>query len=168
MNIRVIKLGTVCTDKATGLTGTLTHWLLNMDKEIAYLFQPRGISPENGQPVSRFNLGPVRLELPENAFETVDVPFEILGSIVTDKASEFTGMAVEFVRHINGCFHVIIQPRGVLEKTNSPIQKLDFDLRRCSGEKIIELTPAEIDRSKKTHPSPTGSVLDTFRPHLPE
>jgi hypothetical protein len=31
---------------------------------------------------------------------------------------------------------VVIQPKGVLPKTNSPIHKADLDLRECSGEKI--------------------------------
>jgi hypothetical protein len=51
-----------------------------------------------------------RLDIGENDFEMVEVPFEVFGTQVTDKASGFTGMATLFIRHINGCFHVEIQP----------------------------------------------------------
>lgn len=164
MIIKVIKLGTVCKDKATCLTGTLTHWLINMDQQVTYLFQPKGINPENGQPVGKIRMEQARLEIPEDSYEEIEVPFEIIGSIVTNKASGFSGTAVSFIRHVNGCFHVAIQPRGVLSRTNSPIQQNEFDLRECRGEKIIELTPTEKKRSETTYPSPTGSVLETFNP----
>jgi len=167
MKIQAIRLGTVCKDRATDLKGTLTHWLLDMDQTITYLFQPEGINPENGQPVAKISLEQARLEVPQNSLEEIDVPFEILGSTVTDKASGFSGMAVDFVRHVNGCFHVVIQPKGVLPKTNSPIGKADFDLRQCSGDKIPEFKPAEVDKSRKDYPSPTGDTLDAFERHQP-
>jgi hypothetical protein len=163
MKIRVLKLGTVVVDKATELEGTLTHWLIDMGGGINYLFQPKGLT-EDGLPLTKLYLEEKRLAFKSSDFEEVEIPFEILSTKVTDKASGFTGMAVEFVRHINGCFHVVIQPKGVLPKTKTPIQKCDFDLRQCTGPKIIELSKAELAKSKLEKPSPTG---DKFEPDLP-
>ena len=57
MKIRVLKLGTVCTEKATGLKGTITHWLIDMGQRIDYLFQPNGLlNPEDGMPVKKIML----------------------------------------------------------------------------------------------------------------
>jgi hypothetical protein len=165
MLIKTIKLGTVCKDKATTLEGTLTHWQCDMGGRIDYLFQPTGINPDDGQPVRKIALEPERLEVPPDSHEEIDVPFEILGSLVRDKASGFAGMAVCFVRHINGCFHVGIQPPGVLAKTQSPIRKCEFDLRECAGEKIPVLTPEEKKRSEEQNPSPTD---DKFEESLPK
>jgi hypothetical protein len=163
MKIKVLKLGTVCLDKATNLQGTLTHWGINMGARISYLLQPKGLNDE-GQPVQKLYLEEERLSVKPEDFEEVEVPFEILGTQVTSKASGFTGMAVEFIRHINGCFHVVIQPQGLSEKTKAPIRKCDFDLRECTGDKIVELSQQELARSKRERPSPTG---DTMEPDLP-
>ena len=162
MIIETITLGTVCKDRATGLTGTLTHWVLDMDKRVEYVFQPKGLD-SNGQPIDHLLLGTVRLDVNESDFEDVDVPFEILGTEVTDMASGFTGMAVDFIFHINGCFHVAIQPQGVVERTGLPIRKCEFDLRRCSGEKIIELSEAELAESTEKDPSPTGNTITSIK-----
>jgi len=158
MEIKVLKLGTVCTDRATKLKGTLTHWSLDMGGGTCYLFQPKGLD-ENMQPVKKIALELARLEVQETDFEMVMVPFEILGSIVENKPSGFKGMAVEFVRHVNGCFHVVIQPEGILPRTKLPIQKCEFDLRECTGKKIVELTAKELAQSKEKAPSPTGDVF---------
>jgi len=90
------------------------------------------------------------------------VPIEILGTIVTDKPSGFTGMAIDFIRHINGCFHVTIQPKGLLKKNGNPIQKADFDLRQCTGKKIKELSESELKESKKKNPSPIPYPKESF------
>jgi hypothetical protein len=154
--IRVAKLGTKCRDKATGLDGTLTHWVCDLAGVIKYLFQPKGVNPEDGQPVSKIGLELERLEFSDDPFEDVEVPFEVLGTFVADDASGFNGIAVAFVRHINGCFHVVIQPQGSLPKTNSPITRADFDLRQCVGEKIPKLDQKELAESRDRKPSPTG------------
>lgn len=150
-------------DKATRLSGTLTHWLCDMDHAFEYIFQPKGLN-EDGQPLPYIQLELSRLEVSEDMFEEVDIPVEILGTQITDNPSGFTGMAVEFVRHVNGCFHVVIQPAGILEKTKMPVKKRDFDLRQCSGEMITKMTAEELKASKKDKPSPTGNV---FRDDLP-
>lgn len=164
MKIRVLKLGTVCSDKATELTGTLTHWIVDMGKGVKYIFQPKGLNDE-GFPVKKLILEEARLNVKTEDFEEVDIPFEILGTNVTDKATGFTGMGVEFVRHINGCFHVCIQPKGILEKTKTHVGKCEFDLRGCTGPKIIELSEKELRESQEKEPSPTGNVVGFELPH---
>ena len=160
MIFKTIKLGAVCVDRATGLTGTPTHWVLDMDKRVEYVFQPNGLD-SNGQPLDHLILGLARLDVNYSDFEEVDVPFEILGTEVTDMASGFTGMAVDFIFHINGCFHVAIQPWGVVQRTKLPIRKCEFDLRRCRGEKIIELSEAELAESIEKESSSTGNSLSS-------
>jgi len=164
MQVRVLKLGTVCRDKATDLEGTLTHWLMGMDKGINYFFQPKGLD-EDSQPVEKLYLEKDRLNVKETDFEIVDVPFEILGTAVTSKSSGFTGMAIQFLYSINGCFHVFIQPSGLSAKTKTAIKKHDFDLRDCTGKKITELSERELKDSRQQKPSPTGGVLP--QPELP-
>jgi hypothetical protein len=155
-SVSVLKLGTQCRDKATMLDGTLTHWLMNMSGRVEYLFQPKGLNEENGQPIEKLYLCSERLSASESDLEDIEVPFEILGSQVTDKASGFTGMAIHFIRHINGCFHVEIQPKGRLPKKGTPVSSADFDLRSCTGKKIIELTESELQKSKTEKPSPSS------------
>lgn len=152
---RVIKLGTVCTDKATGLTGTLTHAGISMGKHILYIFQPKGVD-DKGQPLRNLLVEAERLKGVENRFEDLEVPFEILGTVVTDKATGFSGMAISFTQHINGCFHVWIQPKGSVKNTNEPIEKNDFDLRGCEGVMIKKMNAAALKQSKKDQPSPVG------------
>lgn len=159
MKINVLKLGTVCVDKATELEGTLTHWAIDMGKRIDYLFQPRGLN-ENGLPVNKILLEEERLNIQKTDFETVEVPFDIIGSVVTIKASGYTGMVVGFVRHINGCFHLVVQPKGTSQKTGTPIQKCEFDIRECTGDKIIKMSEPELKQSKVDKPSPTGDTVN--------
>ena len=59
---------------------------------------------------------------------------------------------------INGCFHVVIQPKGISQKSGTPIQKCEFDLRECTGDKIIELSEKDLAQSKKDTPSPADTV----------
>jgi hypothetical protein len=164
MKITTIKLGTECKDKATELVGTVTHWLLDMGLRVDYVFQPLGLNPENGQPVDKLVIEKERLIYPADGMEEVDVPFEILGTVVTNKSSGFHGMAVGFVCHLNGCLHIVIQPPGTLPKTNSPIRKAEFDIRECRGEKIPEPTPSERKKSTKENPSPTGDRFEEYMP----
>jgi len=162
-SVRVLKLGTVCKDKATGLTGTLTHWNMSMERHVCYLLQPKGLDDEC-QPVRKLFLETSRLEAKEADFESVDVPIGILGTHVEHKPSGFHGMATEFIRHGSGCFHVVIQPKGVCKKTQDAIQPRDFDLRECTGEMITKLSEQELEASRKEKPSPSG---DSMRRILP-
>lgn len=156
VKIKVIKLGTKCVDKAIQHQGMVTHLFCNMEKRINYLFQPRVLNPENGLPVKSILVEQERLDISLENMEEIELPFEILGTPVTDEGTGFTGMAVEFVRHLNGCFHIIIQPSGLLKSTNSPVQKAEFDPRRCSGPMIKQMSDEEFKKSLIKDPSPTG------------
>ena len=152
--VKVIKLGTMCKEIASELPGMLTHWTYDMEGRVSYIFQPKGLDLE-GRPVKKMYLEAARLDVQETDFEEVEVPDQILGTQGTEKGSGFTGMVVSFIRHINGCFHIYIQPKGVNLKTGSIIEKLDFDLRSCEGEMITQLSEAELKESKLATPSPT-------------
>jgi hypothetical protein len=158
MKIKVLKLGTTCTDQATELKGTVTHWFIDMGQRIDYVFQPEGTNPDDGQPLPKIILELERLSVTEDDFEEVEVPMEILGTQIMDKPSGFSGMAVGFTRHTHGCFHVSIQPPGRLPKTNGPVKKTDFDLRSCIGAAIKPMTSAELDRDHEARPSPTDDL----------
>jgi hypothetical protein len=162
VKIIVLRLGTVCLDRATELEGTVTHWIIGMGRSVKYLFQPKGLDGD-GQPCRKLILVVERLEVSEDDYGEVDVPFEVLGTQVTSKSSGFTGMATEFIRHINGCFHVMIQPAG-LSNAREAINELDIDMRDCMGEKIVELSLEDLDESLKNKPSPTN---DSFQEKLP-
>lgn len=153
-SVRVLKLGTECRDRATWLNGTVTHWLMNMGGSVDYMFQPKGLDEEM-QPIKRLYLCAERLTVKEGDFEDVDVPFDILGTQVTNTASGFTGMATLFVRHPSGCFHVEIQPKGMLPKKGTPISSREFDLRECFGDRIPKLTKKEHEESTVKEPSPS-------------
>lgn len=161
IKLRMIKLITPCKEKATGLKGRVTHAIVKTDKSVKYIFQPSGINPENGQPVEQMFIGPERLDVPKESLEEVEVPFEILGTQVTDMASGFNGMAIEFVRYTHGCFHVIIQPKGMLPKTKSPIKQHEFDLRQCTGPMIKQLDAQQLAQSRQKNPSPASVRFDS-------
>lgn len=155
MKIRVCKLESIITEQETGLTGMLTHWIYNRDNSIRYIFQPRGINPKDQQPVDRIVITPSTIpsDTPSEDFE---VPDGLLGTVVTDRASTFTGIASAFVCHLDGCLHVKVQPSGIVPGTNAPIGANEFDLRRLDGPGIPERTAEEVEESKKTKPSPAG------------
>ncbi len=165
--IHAVRLNTVCTDIATGIEGTITHWLYNMSGEITYVLQPKGINSKSGLPVSRLNLELARLKVPAKGFEEVDIPNEILGTEVEDVATGFRGMAVAFIRYINGCFHIVIQPAGLLAENNSPFPKAEFAIQGCKGPKIPELTPEAKKVVDAERPSPIGDnnlLIEEFVP----
>lgn len=152
MKIAILKLGTIGCDKATGLTGMLTHCHIYSSMDTRYLFQPNGINRETGRPVRRLAINSHRFS--PWVFEDVEVPVEVIGTQVTDDASGFTGIATSFIRHVNGCLHVVVQPPDRLSKSNEPYPEMEFDLRQCSGEAIKEMSETEKRESKLTAPSP--------------
>lgn len=157
--VRVLKLGTECTDIPTGFRGTLSHWSYDMEGRIDYLLQPTGLN-EEGQPLPYLHVCERRLDVKEEDHEEVEVPTEILGTVVKDTSTGFEGTAIDFMRHLNGCFHVFIQPKGTVGGKKEPIRKRDFDLRRCTGEMIKKLSEEERRQSERDTPSPTGDAFD--------
>lgn len=160
---KVLRMGTEALDRATGLVGQTTHWIMGMSGAITYFVQPRGLDSE-GQPLGKLFMPAERLEVKDSDFEEIDIPFNILGTTVTDDASGFTGMAINLIRHRNGCFHVNIQPSGKVKKTGKPIEAREFDIRGCSGEQIPVLTEEQMKQSEEKNPSPT----DDRMPAIPE
>ncbi len=154
MLIQLLRLRTKYTDKATKIQGTLVSWIMNMGQNVQYVFQPTGLDQDTGLPLERICLEEARLEVAEEQFEEVDVPVEILGTQVTDTATGFTGMAVGFVRGMNGCFHVLVQAPVTSGKDQNPLRRQEFDLRGCTGEKIPALTEDQLTESHKKNPSP--------------
>jgi hypothetical protein len=151
----MIELGSEVEDKATGLKGMVTCLQIEMNKSVYYTFQPKGLNPKTGQPVEGMWLveerltGGARIDMP-------DLPVNVLGTIVEDKASGFKGLAVSLVYHLNGCVHFNIQPQG-LQETGAPIETHNFDIRRLTGEAIKPMTKEVKKADEKERPSPTGS-----------
>jgi hypothetical protein len=155
MNIRVFELESIITEAETGLTGMLTHWIYNRDGSLRYIFQPHGLNPEDRQPVDRICINPASIPASTPMID-FEVPDGILGSQVEDRASTFAGTAVSFVCHLDGCLHVRVQPKGVVQKTQAPIAATEFDLRRLKGDAIPVMTKAEREQSLVEKPSPAG------------
>lgn len=156
--VRVIKIGTACKDRATGIEGVITHWRADMDHYIHYVFQPKGLNPKTKQRLKTSFLELGRLQLPEDCFEEVEAPLGVIGSIATHDATGFTGVVVSAVQHPHGCFHIWIQPPGTLEESGEGIDPDDFALTACSGEKIPSKTPAEKKDDERKKPSPHGDT----------
>jgi len=152
MKIKILKLGTIVKDSATGVEGMLTIVATDMDGSHLYMFQPRGLNPKTGAPVDRMVIATARIVGGEEI--EVDLPVEILGTIAEDLATGFTGMIIQLDYHINGCIHVDIKPVGVIAETGTTIESQSFDLRRIKGDKIKPLAEEALEESKKKTPSP--------------
>jgi len=149
----VYDLGKMVTDKASELEGMLTHAQFSEGGEIAYLFQPKGLNPEDGQPVkSMWLIGENRIK--GGTKTDLPIPLELIGTVATDKATGFKGKIIHLTLHISGCLHALIQPRGHVKKTGAMIEPCDFDIRRLSGRKIPKLTASQLKKSQKKKPSP--------------
>lgn len=152
MKITILKLGTIVKDIPTGVKGMLTIASIDMDKNITYVFQPCSLNPTTGQPSDRIIVTEARLKNAEN--QMIDLPVEILGSIVEDKATNFRGTAISLDYHISGCVHFDVKPKGLIKKTGCTIDTYNFDIRRLVGDKIPALDEEKLEESKKSTPSP--------------
>lgn len=159
----MFKLGSVVTDTASGLSGILTHFMIELGGSMFYNLQPRGLNPEDGSPVKKMWLSPARIQGAE-LVPAFDLPLQVLGTRCEDTGSGFAGIATALIQHISGCAHVTIQPQGINKKDGGHIDPHDFDLRRCRGAAIPLLTELERQQSQKQRPSP---MPVTFRPHRP-
>lgn len=154
MEITFMELGEFIKEKASEIEGMLTHLRLESGNNRHYLFQPRGLSPETGLLIDPFWIDESRIL--GGTPTTADLPIEILGTQVEDKASGFKGLAIDMTYHINGCVHFYVKPKGVIEKTGATIRSQEFDLRRLKGDAIKVLTKEEIKKSQQENPSPAG------------
>lgn len=170
--LKFIILGTVVTDRASGITGTVTHWFYDIQGNVQYQFQPPGTNPETGGAAKPIMVVENQLVIPHNGFEELSVPVNILGSEVcvissfvrssTDQPEPegIVGMALSFVRHRNGCLHVNLRRSGIHLKTKSPYEIHNYDIRDLGGDEIPRLTPDEIRASQAANPSPSETVFD--------
>jgi len=150
--LQILGLGQMVTDTASNIKGMLVIFQMDMSNNQNYLFQPSALSPETRMPVKSFWIDKNRI-LGGNE-EEVELPLEVLGTHVEDKATGFNGTAVAFSYHLNGCTHFGVKAKGVIEKTGESIGLIDFDIRRLKGDAIKELSKEEFENSKKQTPSP--------------
>ena len=148
----MIKLGTIITDKVTEVKGMLTMYNVDINHNEHYLFQPSALNPETKEPIDTFWLTEKRIVGGETI--SVSLPLEILDTQVEDKATGFNGTAISLNYHLNGCVHVDVKPKGIIEKTGATIKVREFDVRRLKGLAIKELSDIELEKSKVENPSP--------------
>lgn len=155
MKIELFKLRSFVIDTGTGMEGMLTHSAHFQDGSIRYGFQPRGLDQETKEPLKRIFLESARVVGSNPPIEEIELPVEILGTIVTDEASGFTGRAIQLIQHTHGCVHVMVQSQ---EKTKSgnPVDPCDFNFIQLIGEAIKPMTEGEKEVSRKKKPSPSG------------
>jgi hypothetical protein len=161
----MIKLGSQVTETATGLPGMVTQMQVEMNQQRYYLFQPRGLNPEDGTPVKRFWCVETRISGGE-IIPDVKMPVEVLGTEVEDTASGFAGVATAICLHISGCVHVTVQPKGKLAKTNAAVEAHDFDIRRLKGDAIKPMTETERQADQTAKPSPEN--ITRYQPRMSE
>lgn len=160
----MLKLNTEVSDKITNQTGRLTCYQVESNGNTYYTFQAKGLNPKTGEPVDgRW----VTADNVEGGIEipTPEIPLNILGSLVVDDASGFTGKVTSLRRHINGCVHASVQSSDILKETGTVPYSIDFDIRRLSGPELPILTEEETTKSEKTHPSPIYVMPYTPRFH---
>lgn len=148
----ILVLGEKIEDKASGLSGILVMCQIGMSGNTDYLFQPGNLNLETMQPAIQFWVDEKRVV--GGTREFIDLPLNILDTLVEDTATGFNGLAVAMYYHLNGCIHIDVKPRGVIEKTGQPIKSMEFDIRRLKGDAIKQLSPEEYKKSKQEEPSP--------------
>lgn len=164
--LSILKFNVDYKDRATGLIGRIAMWTVDMGHRLDYVWQPKVLNKETGHPIDRFYFPAERLETVPDNFHEVEVPLEILGKQVTDDNTGFTGMAIALVQHVNGCFHVVIQPSQILENTGAPVARREVDLRQCSGEGIPKWDAVALAQSKVERPSPDGEIPASYMPEI--
>lgn len=157
-------LGSIVTDSATGNVGMVTHMQVEIGGARWYAFQPRGLNPETGSPVDSCWVVAERLVGGEDEPEP-PMPLNVLGTMVTDEASGFTGIATGICLHISGCVHVSVQPRGKLAKTGAAPKSESFDIRRLVGPAIKPMTKQERAADQLVRPSPIA--ITPYSPAMP-
>lgn len=151
--MEIIKLGSMVVDRITGMKGMVTKLDFQPDGFMYYVFQPRGLSPDNGLPVDGFWGTPGRFEGGERV-AAPEIPLGILGTKVEDMATGFQGKVVSLTLHMSGCLHASVQPAGKCAKTGGAFPAGEFDLRRLKGPAIPVMTDAERAADQREKPSP--------------
>lgn len=151
----MLKLGTFITDNATEIKGMLTMYSIDESGNQHYLFQPKGLNPETHHPVDTYWIGEKRVD--GAVIISIELPLYILGTHVEDKATGFNGKAICINYHLNGCIHIEVKPKGIIEKNGEVVKAAQFDIRRLKGDAIKELSEEELEKSKRETPSPEYS-----------
>lgn len=152
MENKYLKLGKIVTDNVANVDGMLTILCVDMSGNITYVFQPSLLNKRTKAPVDTYWICGERIINGENV--EIDLPIEILGTQVKDKATGFIGTAIDIYYYINGCIHINVKPSGTIDETGETIKAYEFDIRRLEGEFIVEMSDEELDDSRKTNPSP--------------
>jgi len=130
----------------------LTMHQVDMSNNKHYLFQPSSLNPEDKQPAKTYWITEKRVIGGQET--SVVLPLEILDTQVEDKATGFNGTAIALYYHLNGCIHIEIKPKGIIEKTGESIKPVELDIRRLKGSAIKEIDENELEKSKVEAPSP--------------
>lgn len=146
------ELGVLIKDSISGQQGMLTHFMVDIDRNRTYIFQPKRLNPTTGQPVDRIFITDSRIVGGKNV--VTYLPLEVLGESAEDTATGFKGKIVSVTLHINGCIHVEIKPNGYSKSTGATIDAAEFDIRRIKCRKLQLLTKKQIEKSKTEAPSP--------------
>jgi hypothetical protein len=148
----MLKLGTIVTDSVTNRKGMLTIYNVDMAHNELYVFQPSGLNPKTKKPLETSWINPARIV---GGIEVVsDLPLEVLGTKVEDKATGFKGTVTAIDRHINGCVHLDIKSPEIIEETGESVDLINLDIRRLRGEAIVELDGDILEQNRKDNPSP--------------
>jgi hypothetical protein len=150
----MLKFGVPVVDKFTGLKGMITHLQVNSNRSEWYIFQPRGINPQNGKPVDNIWLSGDRLVGADDIPYPPDLPWDILGTEVEDVASGFKGIVTSITLHISGCVHANVQPKGIHKKTGQVVEGCDFDVRRLKGKSVKPMSEKKREKDQRIRPSP--------------
>lgn len=150
--MKLLKLGAIVRENISNLDGMLTHVIIYIGGNIEYMFQPRGINPRTMKPIDMILVQGARIV--GGKYEEINVPIEILGEKAEDIATGFKGKVTSIIYHINGCLHISIKPEGIVKSTGSPIDSVEFDIRRVKGLKFKPLSEKEMEVSKEKTPSP--------------
>ena len=151
MKVSILELGEMVVDSVTQLSGMLTVLSLDADDNEFYFFQPALISPETEHPVDGFWIGKSRIKGSKEV--SVELPMHVMSTTLSDKATGFSGKAIQLYYYLNGCVHVEIKPAGLIAKTGQPIPAREFDLRRLKGNALEEISKEEMEESKTKTPS---------------
>lgn len=151
--MEIIKLGSMVVDSTTGMKGMVTKLDFQPDGFVYYVFQPSGLSPDNGLPVDGFWGVPSRFVGGERV-AAPEIPLGVLGTKVEDLATGFKGKVVSLTLHMSGCLHASVQPAGKCAKTGGAFPAAEFDLRRLKGPAIPVLTEEEVAADQRKKPSP--------------
>lgn len=147
--MKVLKMGTTVVEIASDRKGHLDGISIGVNLSVVYKFIPNELNKGGIQ--HSYN---VYGEMIKGAPSVeVDLPVEVLGSMVTDIYSGFTGMAVQMAVHLNGCVHFWVQG-GNLDDDGTLASPQDLSILQLTGKKITKKTLTSLEYVKTGSPKP--------------